>query len=237
MAIDTPNLGVRPAADSEAPPWSSPPWAILWGLGLAYALGKGDAHWCYLLALFWVVHCAEERRRRRVWAELKAAAISAVAAQHSNESATWVNQLLRAVWSMYEPGIANYFKGYIQPVLSAYTPRSLGISELTIRRLCFGAISARAAPSAGEREQRLAPAHFSNVRMISKSIDVASQDPAQHRVKYVLQTDVRYVSGDKGTFVLDMSLGPKWVAKVFSLKLDAVVKELVLTGSVRLLGP
>ena len=78
---------------------------------------------------------------------------------------------------------------------------------------------------------------FSNVRMISKSIDVASQDPAQHRVKYVLQTDVRYVSGDKGTFVLDMSLGPKWVAKVFSLKLDAVVKELVLTGSVRLLGP
>jgi hypothetical protein len=73
--------------------------------------------------------------------------------------------------------------------------------------------------------------------MISKAFDVASRDPSQHRVKYVLQTDVRYVSGDKGTFVLDMSLGPKWVSKVFSLKLDAVVKKIELTGSVPLLSP
>ena len=248
FAARLPDLGVRAAEDSEAPPgsWAScSPWGLTCGLLAAYALGKADWHWCYLVALFWVVSSAEERRCRRVWADLKAAAFNSVAeGAKLNESAMWLNQLLRAVWPMYESGVANYFRGYMQPVLSGYGGSSISgsvmgkidILQLNIKQLCFGAISERAANSGG-REQQLAPIHFSNVRMISKAFDVASRDPSQHRVKYVLQTDVRYVSGDKGTFVLDMSLGPKWVAKVFSLKLDAVVKELVLTGSVRLLGP
>ena len=243
--MSAPDLGVRPAEDSEAPPrsWaSSSPWGLMCGLLAAYGLGKADWHWCYLVALFWVVHCAEERRCRRVWADLKAAAFDSVAeGVRLNESATWLNQLLRSIWPMYEPGVANYFRGYMQPLLSGYKAPSIKgsvmgsveILQLTIKQLCFGAVSGIGA-SSGDREQQLAPIHFSNVRMVAKTFDVASRDPSQHSVKYVLQTDVRYVSGDKGAFVLDMSLGPKWVSKVFSLKLDAVVKELVLTGSVPL---
>ena len=129
-----PDLGVHAAEDSEAPPgsWAScSPWGLTCGLLAAYALGKADWHWCYLVALFWVVSSAEERRCRRVWADLKAAAFNSVAeGTKLNESAMWLNQLLRAVWPMYESGVANYFRGYMQPVLSGYGGSSISGSVM-----------------------------------------------------------------------------------------------------------
>lgn len=219
-------LGYRRGVDSEDPPaaFAEFPWHTALALGAAFAFGHLGWHWSYVLPLFWLLLNKDDSRRRRLWSMMKRDLVVGASAAREDrkddesvrgETVTWVNQLLRAVWPMYEPAVARWAQNLTQPTLNQYMPRSLGVFALRIKKFSFGSVSNSAA-----RNRRLAPLLIEHLKMVSKSVDASSPDPRQHRIHFVLQADVRWHTGSTPVCVLDIQLGPK----LLSLTVDAEVK-------------
>ena len=226
MARDA--LGRTREFDSETPPWTSSdfPWPLAIALAVAYFVGAFGWHWSYVLPVFWLLYKSDEQRRRTNWAVLQVDAATVAARSRDDETVTWLNQLLRATWPMYEPPVARYLIAVFQPIIDAYVPRSIGVFSMRIKKFTFGNIESRRA----DRPHRLAPLIFEKVAMVSKSVDASSRDPKQHRIKCVLQADVRWHAGSAPALVLDIQLGPK----LLSLSVDAQVAELTVAGTLRI---
>ena len=110
-------IGYRGAVDSEKPPNVDFPWHTACALAAAFFLGTFGLHWTYVLPIFWVLLHMDERRRRKIWALMKRDLIANADAGREarkddegfrGETVSWINQLVRAVWPMYEPAIAGY---------------------------------------------------------------------------------------------------------------------------------
>ena len=209
-------LGTTRSTDSEDTPASGYdfPWHTAAALIVSYAVGALGYHWSYLLFLFWLLVHADERRIRRLWAILQGEALVAAAAVKDEETVTWINQLLRAIWPMYEQGVARYALGKLQPMLDQNLPRHLGVFAVGIKSLTFGTLEQRRA----DGRHRLSPLLFDKMRMVSKSVEPSTtRDPKQHRVRFVVMTDVRWHMGSAPSLVLDIQLGPRFL----SLSVDA----------------
>ena len=222
-------LGSTTAQDSEDPPAADAadfPWHIALALMATYLLASLDWHWAYILPIFWLLVHSDERRRRQLWTKLHGAASAGIAASKHDESVTWLNEFLRAVWQMYEPPLRDYAIAKLQTKLDANTPRSLGVTALRIKSFSLGAVEARRS----DGRHRLAPAILERVRMISKSIDTSSRDnPRQHRIRYVFRADVRWHTGSTPLLTLDINFGPR----LLFMSVDAEVKHLTLAGTLQ----
>lgn len=224
-------LGVRQASDSEDPPPAAFPWHTACALTLAFSLGSLGWHWSYVLPLFWILLHMDERRRRRVFAVMKREVIVGVEAARearkgdisSGETVAWLNQLLRDVWRCYEPPIARYVQGKVQPYFDQYVPRSLGIVALYIKSFSFGSTPPR---SVGGSSQRAAPLVLDQVKIISKSNETMSKD----RIHVVLQADLRWHTGSTPSIVLGIQVG----TKLLNLSVDAEVRDIIAAGTMRI---
>ena len=201
-------LGTAPATDSETPPVANGfPWHTALALALVYVLGVLGWHWAYGLPVFWLLIHMEERRWRRHWAVLQVEANTAAAVSRDDETVTWINQLLRAVWPMYEPPVARYMIAKAQPMIDESVPRSLGVFAIHVKKFSFGRLEGQS--RRGGMPPRFAPVICEKVRMISKSVDDRHRDPRRHRIRFVMQTNVRWHAGSSPALVLLIQLGPK----------------------------
>ena len=223
-------LGTSPAGDTEAPPSTSDDFPLHTAISLiaVYLLGHFGWHWSYVIIIFWLLVTADGQRQRRQWAVLQREARASAAAAGGAESATWINELVRAVWPLYEVPLARYAASSLQPLIDRNKPTGIGIKAMRIRSFSFGSID----PRRTDGRHRLAPLLFDKVQVVSKSAERApgSRDPRPHRVRYVLLADVRWHAGAQPALVLDVSLGPKFVSIV---SVDAEVRDFMLTGTLR----
>lgn len=221
-------LGYTPAVDTEALPLSAQeiPWWAAISLTMSYALGANGWHWSYVLGVFWLWYWREMRRRRRMWATLQKEALEAVAVSKDAESVAWINNMLRAVWPHFEPGVSSYTKGKVQAMLDANTPKRLGVYKVTLKDFSFGAVETRRS----DNKHRLAPVLMHNVRMLAKSVEPSlTSDPKEQRIRYVFSTDVRWHSGSTPVLHLEFHL----LHKFLSVSLDAEVSDLIFAGNLR----
>ena len=218
-------LGRTAATDSGTPPEvASFPWPLAVTIVASYLFGTLGWHWAYLLPLFWLITLAMDRQQRRSWSVLKLEASTAAAATRKAESVTWINELLRAVWPMYEKPVAEWAIWKAQPYLDAYVPRALGVHAMRILHFSFGRV--------GDRRQRLAPIVFDNLRVVGKSIDThPGKNPRLARIRYVFDADVHWHSGAEPSLELEAMLGPKFISIV---SVTAKVHDVVGEGTMRL---
>lgn len=160
-----------------------------------------------------------EQRRRRLWTKLEAAASAAVAAAKPDESVTWLNQVFRAIWNLYEQPLAKYVVSKLQPKMDANRPPN--IRKIQIKSFSFGAVEARRS----DGRYRLAPIIMERVRMVNKSFDATNQ-----RVRYVFQADVRWHTGSVPLLVLEIHLGHR----LLLMSVDAEASDLTLAGTLQI---
>ena len=224
-------LGTSPKCDSEATPTGSDDFPLHTAASLAvvYLLGYFGWHWSYVLVIFWLLVTADGRQQRRQWAVLQREALAAAAASSGTESVTWLNELLRAVWPMYEAPLARYTVSHLQPFIDRRKPTNLGIKSLRIREFSFGGVD----PRRTDRRHRLAPILLDKVQMVSKSAEAVpgSRDPRPQRVRYVLLADLRWHAGAEPALTMEVSLGPQFLSLV---SVDAEVRDLILSGTLRI---
>ena len=140
------------------------PWLLGASLAAAFTLGKLGWDWPYLVALFWGLVYHECRRRRRVWAGLlhEAEQAAARASQCSScggsvsdgrAGSKWINAMLRAIWPVFERGMANYVREKIVKKMGDAGKISVGrvqLGEATVKSLSFGRTTdAEVRPAAG----------------------------------------------------------------------------------------
>ena len=220
-------IGYQSAVDSEAPPPAEFPWHLVCALAIAFTLGTFGLHWSYVLPIFWVLHHMDERRRRRTWAVMKRDQIIAEAASRDvarkGETVIWLNHQVRAVWPLYEPAIAEYVKNKILPYLEYYTPRSLGVVAMKMKHFSFGTVTqpgSRRAPT---------PLLIDSMKMVEKRVD-ASGPRDKHSVTFVLQADVRWLTGDTPSVILDIEVGHRLI----SVPIDVEVQRITAAGTLRI---
>ena len=159
-------LGKVDGVDSEALPQAARqefPWRFAAALAAAYLFAYFGWHWAYVLPLFWILAHMDERRQRQLWVRLQDEAAARASASHTAESVNWINQLVRAVWPMYEAGIGRWCRGKIQPILDEYP---LAYGTLRVKSFSFGTLESRKA----DNSHQAAPFIFDNVQMVSKSV-------------------------------------------------------------------
>ena len=225
-------LGTTAGTDTEATPPGAEgafPLHTAASLVAVYLFGYLGWHWSYALVIFWLLVCADSRLQSRRWAVLQREARAAAAAASGAESATWLNELVRAVWPLYELPMARWATSRLQPLIDEYKPAGLGIKALRIKSFSFGTVDARRT----DGRHRLAPLLFDKLQMVSKSVEAApgSRDPRLQRIRYVLLADVRWHAGAAPALTLDIQLGPKFLSLV---SVDAEVRDLIGSGTLRL---
>jgi len=224
-------LGSRRARDSELPPdldengVAGAPWQLVLALSFSYLLGCCGWHWVYMLPILWLLILADEQRRQRLWIRLHGAASAAVAASKPDESVTWLNQIFRTVWQMYEPSLARYALRKLQPKVTNNMPCGIGVTNVTIKSFSFGAVETRRR----DGRHRLAPLILERVVMLGKSLEQpSSRDPRKERIRYVFRTDVRWHTGSVNLLVLEIT------HLLFPFDaLDAEVSDLTLAGTLQ----
>lgn len=210
-------LGTTRGVDSEALPGGVRdfPWRTAVGLAAAYLCAYFGWHWAYVLPLFWVLAHSDERRQRRIWVGLQHEATASAAASHGAESVSWINELLRAVWPMYEAGIGRWARARLQPLLDDSLPTGLGIHTLKIKSFSFGSVE----PRRNDGRHRTAPFIFDKVQMVSKSV------PDAKTIRWVMLADIRWRAGvAQPLMVLDLQLGPKFLSSLYSVQVRAASK-------------
>ena len=235
MSSERVPLGTSPFSDTEDVPdventTRAFPAHTAAALIAVYLLGYLGWHWAYVVVLFWLLVRADERRLQRIWAVTQREARADAAAAGGAESATWVNELVRAVWPMYEGPIARWAIGKMQPMIDAsIIGNKIGVKLMRIKSFSFGSVDQRRT----DGRHRLAPILFDKVQMVSKSVEAApgSRDPRLHRIRYVLLADVRWHAGSQPSLTLDIQLGPKFLSLV---SVDAEVRDLIGSGTLRL---
>ena len=224
-------LGTVPARDSATPPdvhsfdAGGLPFHLLLALLVTYMLGVYGWHWTFIAAIFWMLVQADEQRRRTLWIRLHAAASAAAAASKPDESVSWLNQIFRAIWQMYEPSLAKYALSILQPKVTNNMPRGIGVTNVTLKSFSFGALEARR----GDGRHRIAPIVLERVVMVGKSLEPGpSRDPRRERIRYVFRTDVRWMTGRVTLLVLEV----RHLLFPFDA-LDAEVSDLLLEGTLQ----
>jgi Ca2+-dependent lipid-binding protein len=140
-------LGTVRARDSSSPPDDEAglPWHVILAAIAIYLLGRAEWHWLYILPVLWLLKCAEDQRRRRLWNRLYATASAAVASVNTSESVTWLNQIFRAVWQMYERPIGRYALAILQTKVNQNIPKRIGVTAVTraprLAALCAAALT------------------------------------------------------------------------------------------------
>ena len=220
-------LGRITGRDSESLPAGvvNFPWHVAGGLVVAYLLSCFGWHWAYMLPVFWVLVHSDERRQQRIWAGLQHQAMADAATSHGAETVGWLNELLRAVWPMYEAGIGRWAQGKLQPYFDESIPSGLGIHTLRIKSFSFGSIE----PRRSDGRHRTAPFIFDRVQMISKSV------PDAKTIRWVLMADVRWRAGSaQPLMLLDLEIGPKFLSSLYSVPVDAEVSNVTGSGTLRI---
>ena len=220
-------LGTVRARDSSSPPDDEAglPWHVILATIAIYSLGRAEWHWLYILPVLWLLKCAEDQRRRRLWNRLYATASAAVASVNTSESVTWLNQIFRAVWQMYERSIGRYALAILQTKVNQNIPKRIGVTAVTLKSFSFGAVEARRS----DGRFRIAPVILENVYMVDKRVE-PSRDPRKEKIRYLFRSDVRWQTGPSSK-LLELAIKHRLVP--FDT-VDVEVSDLMLEGTLEI---
>jgi hypothetical protein len=220
-------LGTVRARDSSSPPDDEAglPWHVILAAIAIYLLGRAEWHWLYILPVLWLLKCAEDQRRRRLWNRLYATASAAVASVNTSESVTWLNQIFRAVWQMYERPIGRYALAILQTKVNQNIPKRIGVTAVTLKSFSFGAVEARRS----DGRFRIAPVILENVYMVDKRVE-PSRDPLKEKIRYLFRSDVRWQTGPSSK-LLELAIKHRLVP--FDT-VDVEVSDLMLEGTLEI---
>ena len=200
-------------------------------LALAYALGAGGWHWSYLLLLFWALAHAERLRLARTWERLRRVATDQAAAPigSGTESVAWLNHLLRAIWPVYERGLAGWVLSKLVKNLGdsgkVTGVGGLSLGEVKLKDLRLGLPF---------EHDTLAPLELQKMHTVERTEERAA-DGKPAGVRLVMQVDVRFSTAHASTYPAHAAaLSMEMSGPIPGIGLEVGIRNITLEGTLRL---
>ena len=200
-------------------------------LALAYALGAGGWHWLYLLLPFWALAHAERVRLTRLWGRLRHVATDQAAApiRSGTEPVAWLNHLLRAIWPVYERGLAEWVLSKLAKNLGdsgkVMGVGGLSLGEVKLKDLQLGLPL---------EHDTLAPLVLQNIHTVERTEERAA-DGTPAGVRLVMQVDVRFSTAHASTHPAHAAaLSMEMSGPIPGIGLEVGIRNITLEGTLRL---